>query len=231
MSSPSSSSTDPGTPALRALTTPRAAAAAGLVFAVLYAVVIVLVRSAIPEGADRSVDWMASRHGAISTAGTLMPFAGISFLWFVAVVRDSVKRVEDKFFVTVLLGSGLLFLAMMFVSMAVAKGLVSAESAAANPVSADTRLFGEMMVLTTCKTYATRMAAVFMISLATIWWRTGLMPRWLAMLTYLTAVGGLAAGDLSIWVAMTFPAWVVVVSVLLLTRAGIFEHARRPAHG
>ena len=36
--------------------------------------------------------------------------------------------------------------------------------------------------------YALRMAGVFMISLGTIWWRTGLMPRWLALITYLLAL-------------------------------------------
>ena len=33
-----------------------------------------------------------------------------------------------------------------------------------------------MMLLAVAKTYALRMAAVFMISLATIWLKTGLMP-------------------------------------------------------
>ena len=39
----------------------------------------------------------------------LMPFAGISFLWFIGVVRDGLGRFEDRFFSTVFLGSGLLF--------------------------------------------------------------------------------------------------------------------------
>ena len=214
---------------MRALTTPRAAAAAGILVAILFAIVIVLVRSAIPEGSDLSFEGIG-RHSAISTAAILMPFAGICFLWFIAVVRDNFRAVEDRFFVTVFLGSGLLFLAMMFVSMAIAKGLVSAEAAAAGTMSEDTRAFGEMMVLTTSKTYATRMAAVFMISLATIWLRTGLMPRWLVVLTLLTAVAELVAGDVSIWVAMAFPVWVLVVSALLLTRAGVFEQVRRHMH-
>ena len=44
--------------------------------------------------------------------------------------------------------------------------------------------FGKMVVLTTTKTYEIRMAAVFMISSATIWLRTGLMPKRLAVLSY-----------------------------------------------
>jgi hypothetical protein len=36
--------------------------------------------------------------------------------------------------------------------------------------------------------YALRMAAVFLISQATLWLRTGVMPRWMAFLTFPGAV-------------------------------------------
>ena len=76
-----------------------------------------------------------------------------------------------------------------------------------------------MVLLTVAKTYALRMAAVFMISLATIWRKTGLMPGWLVIATYVAAVGLLIASDLSMWLTIAFAAWVLVVSVLLLRRA------------
>jgi hypothetical protein len=44
------------------------------------------------------------------TARTLMPFAGISFLWFIGVVRDGLGRYEDKFFSSAFICSGVLFL-------------------------------------------------------------------------------------------------------------------------
>jgi hypothetical protein len=62
-----------------------------------------------------------------------------------------------------------------------------------------------------------------MISLATIWLKTGLMPRWLVVLTYLTAAAQLIAGELSMWVTVAFPVWVIVVSGLLLARAGFLD--------
>ena len=83
--------------------------------------------------------------------------------------------------------------------------------------------FGQMLLLTLSKTYALRMAAVFMISLATIWLKTGLMPRWLVGVTYLVAVGLLLASDLTMWLVLAFPTWVLVVSVLLLVRAGVID--------
>ena len=66
--------------------------------------------------------------------------------------------------------------------------------------------------------YALRMAGVFMISLGTIWLRTGAMPRWLAAATYALAAVLLFVISLSLWVALVFPAWVLMVSLLILVR-------------
>ena len=42
-------------------------------------------------------------------------------------------------------------------------------------------------------------------------------------MTYLVAVGLLLVSDLSMWLTLAFPIWVLVVSVLLLTRAGVID--------
>ena len=197
----------------------------------LFGAVLILIRTKMPESVAGSEEWLNSRRGGIATAAVLMPFAGISFLWFIGVVRDGFGSYEDRFFSTVFLGSGLLFLAMMFVAMSVAGGLVATQNALIN-AGAHVEMIdlSKMMVLSASKTYATRMAAVFMMSLATIWLRTGLMPRWLVVLSYVVAVAQLVAGDLSMWVTMAFPVWVLVVSGLLLARSGLFEELRdRPA--
>lgn len=211
---------------LKAVTTPRAAALAGVVFAVLFAAVIVLLRSSLPEGASPGSQWLDTGNDKIGLASKLMPFAGISFLWFIGVVRDGMGRLEDRFFSTVFLGSGLLFLAMMFASAAVGAGLADANHAVGGISGSGVGVFGQMMLLTLSKTYALRMAAVFMMSLATIWKRTGLMPNWLVWLSYLTAVILIIAGDTTMWLSLSFPFWVLVVSVLLLVRSGVFERNR-----
>jgi hypothetical protein len=61
------------------------------------------------------------------------------------------------------------------------------------------------------------MAGVFMLSLGTIWWRTGLMPRWLAILTYLLAFTLLLIINLNLWVTLIFPVWVMIISLEMLT--------------
>ncbi len=212
---------------LHRLSTPRAAALAGVLFALLFGAAVVMIWSALPEGDVPGTQWTVTGSTKIRLASTLMPFAGITFLWFIGVVRDGFGRFEDKFFASVFLGSGLLFLAMVFVSTSVGMALahssthVSDQSARTEVVT-----FAAMLLVALSKTYAIRMGAVFMISLATIWLKTGLMPRWLVFSTYAMAVALLIAADVSLWLALVFPVWVLVVSVLLLVRAGVIGESR-----
>lgn len=204
------------------MSTPRAAAVAGVLFALLFGTALVLIRLALPEGAEPGSQWLRAGSANLRVAAMIMPFAGITFLWFMGVVRDGLGRYEDKFFSTVFIGSGLLFLAMMFLASGVGAGL-ERSNAAAHP---DVATFGQMVLLAISKTYALRMAAVFMISLATIWLKTGLMPRWLVGVSYVVAVGLLLASDISMWLTLAFPIWVLVVSILLLVRAGVIDPDR-----
>jgi hypothetical protein len=223
----SASAPRPSGPALHQLSTPRAAAIAGVVFSILFGVSLVLIGTNMPEGSKDSSEWLSTQHAGIVTAALLMPFAGISFLWFIGVVRDGFGRYEDRFFATVFLGSGLLFLAMIFTATAVAAALAATNSGVIDArAHAEVVNFGKMVFLAAAKTYALRMAAVFMISLATIWLKTALMPRWLVVITYLAGVALLIASDLSMWVTLAFPFWVLVVSGAILARAGRIDELR-----
>src|SRR5262245_55815751 len=118
----------------RAPRTPRAAAIAGILFAVLFSTSIVLIRLAIPEelsGTDVAA-WAQGHAATLSLALTLVPFADICFLWFMAVVRAHLGTLEDHFFSTVFLGSGFLSLAMMFTSAAVTGGILASYAIAAH---------------------------------------------------------------------------------------------------
>src|SRR6202050_763828 len=102
----------------RPLKTPRAAAVAGIVFSVLLIVSLVLLELSTPADVRDPVSWLtdSTRRTAVAVALNLIPFAGIAFLWFIGVIRDRIGTHEDRFFATVFLGSGLLFVAMMFVA-------------------------------------------------------------------------------------------------------------------
>jgi len=195
-----------------------------VLFALLFGAVLVLIRTALPAGGQLGSQWVDGSSQRLRLAVLLMPFAGIAFLWFIGVVRDGLGALEDKFFATVFIGSGLLFLAMIFASTAVGAGLLASKEFLAEPgTRTEVAAFGQALLISLSNTYALRMAAVFMISLATIWMRTHLMPRWLVIVTYLVALSILVASDISLWVTVAFPVWVLVVSLLILVRAGVID--------
>jgi hypothetical protein len=202
----------------RRLTTPRAAAIAGILFGAIFSVCLILFRTAIPADPSAGIEWIETGERRIMIALELVPFAGIAFLWFIGVVRDRLGRYEDQFFSTVFLGSGLLFLAMVFISSAIAGSLIAYHHAAGD-IAQEYEIihFGRVMMIYFSNIFAIRMAGVFMLSLGTIWWRTGLMPRWLVILTYLLSVTLLLIINLSLWVTLIFPIWVLIISVKTLT--------------
>jgi len=206
---------------VRHLTTPRSAALAGVLFAVLFSASLVLVRMSVPSDPFAEPNWVTDGAGRLRLAMTLVPLAGIAFLWFLGVLRDRLGDYEDRFFSSVFFGSGLLFLAMVFVSMAMAGGIVtSAAEGAGQAYDVEVVRFGRATMLEISNVYALRMAAVFMISLGTIWLRTGLMPRWLVGVTYALALMLLVVTTLSLWTTLVFPAWVLLVSLLILAASG-----------
>ncbi len=74
------------------------------------------------------------------------------------------------------------------------------------------------------------MAGVFMISLGTIWLRTGLMHRGWALVTYALALVLLLSTSLSSWVPLIFPGWVLGVSVYVLV-LNLREHRQGATNG
>ena len=200
------------------LKTPRAAALAGILFTVLFTSSDVLIRLCIPANPADAGAWLEKRAGTVSVALSLLPFAGIAFLWFIGVVRDNLGHLEDQFFSTVFFGSGLLFLAMTFVSAALAASVIATYALEHGRfIESGTYTYIRTAMYRITNVYAIKMAGVFMISLATIGVRTGLMPRLLAFLTYVLALGLLLIITSSLWVVLIFPAWVSAVSVYILT--------------
>jgi hypothetical protein len=155
------------------LTTPRAAAVAGILFSVLLIASLVIIRLSIPADPRDAGRWLTGDTSLIEVALTLLPFAGIAFLWFIGVVRDRLGEYEDRLFATVLLGSGLLFPAMLFVSAALAGGILIAYSASPTALlDSETYSFARAATFVIINTYAIKMAGVFMITTGTLFLRT-----------------------------------------------------------
>jgi len=184
------------------------------VFGVLLLAALTMVRLALSDTDIDSLRSDPSRRALIGLSLNLVPFAGIAFLWFIGVVRDQLGEVEDRLFSTVFLGSGLLFLAMLFVGSVTTStvlSLVSAENA-----SAELFDYGRVTTQGLISVYALRMAAVFTLSVSTVGMRTGALPRWVAYSGYVVALGLMVAAGEHKWVQLIFPAWVLMVSVVIL---------------
>jgi hypothetical protein len=216
-----------------ALRTPRAAAVAGIVFSVLLISSLALLRVSAPVEPAVPGTWLtdSGKRTAVAIGLNLIPFAGIAFLWFIGVIRDRIGTHEDRFFATVFLGSGLLFVGMMFVAAAVAGGLIAGMSSS-GPPGADTLALGRNVTSLLLNVYSMRMAAVFTLTTVTIARRTKIVSRWLTFAGLATALVLLVGVGISPWAELLFPAWILAISIDILaasprTPIGTTETARQ----
>ena len=205
----------------------RMSALAGIVFAALFVVAMVLVRRA-PALRDPDAAYDAFYAGggeALATLGlTVVPFAGIALLWHLSATRAMFQAVPRQFSPVqawLQMAAGLLFLCMMFVGSAAAGAvaLLGAFEVTPLPPPEVARAlaavgYGLMFV------FGVRMAGMYMITTIGMAVAAGLLPRWLAVIGYLAAAFLLVSTTYHPLVLLVFPAWVVVVSVVLLLRAG-----------
>jgi hypothetical protein len=212
------------------LRTPRAAAVAGVVFALLLGTALILLRLAVPADPAEAPTWLDDtwRRTSVVVALNLVPFAGLAFLWFIGVVRDRIGAQEDRFFATVFLGTGLLFVAMLFVAAAVAGGLIAVEAdRGITEISPEVWRLGRSTSHQVLNVYAMRMAGAFTVSATAIGVRLGIMPRWLAGFSIVVAIVLLLTIERFAWVQMLFPLWVLVLSLHLLFHPTVGRDAER----
>lgn len=201
----------------REIRRPTSAALAGIFFGITLGAVILLLQSSVPDLAASPASWIENpaRRDAVDLALGVIPFSGIAFLWFIAVIRAQLGSREDRFFETVFLGSGLLFVAMLFTTAAALKGtLILVDSGASVPPSTVANAWAFATAL--LGFFGARMAAVFMLSVTTMGSRTGTIPRWLALPGYLIAALLLLTPPVPSISQLLFPLWVVAVSLFIL---------------
>jgi len=200
------------------LKTPRAAAVAGIVFSVLFIISLVLIRSAVPADPLDPGTWLARDLKRVAFAIYLFPFMGIAFLWFIGVLRDRMGAQEDRFFATVFMGSGLLFLALLFVTGAITAGLIMGFRTMPDRLfESGVYAFARAAAYQLVNVYAIKMAAVFMVSASSVAIRIRIFPRWMAMLGYaLALLLLLSTGYIFFWAPLVFPLWVLLISVNIL---------------
>jgi hypothetical protein len=180
--------------------------------------IFALLRPSIPEDPLDSGAWLVSNTGRIALALNLVPFAGVAFLWSIGVLRDRLDRHEDRFFATVFFGSALLFLAMLFVAAAlVGAAMLVASVTDPKEISSASFRFARAAAYIIINVYATKMAAVFMVTTSTLVIYTAIAPRWIAFTGYALALL-LLLGSYQIGFSFAIlPAWLFLISVHILT--------------
>ncbi len=98
--------------------------------------------------------------------------------------------------------------------------ILTADSNSAAFAGSQTALYAQFAFSQLIGVYALRMAAVFLICQATAWLRHGLMPKWLALATYLVALVLLFVVGVQAWALLVFPVGVFLVSAYLLVAPG-----------
>jgi len=206
----------------RGLTTPRAAGIAGIAFAVLFVLALVLLRDTVGRGlATETVLLNVTSGSTLALVGLyLVPFAGIAFLWFIGVVRDRIGEREDKFFATVFFGSGLLFVAMLFAAAAVIGGLVAGyRFGTATPTTEATIGFARSVGYSFLFVYAAKAAGVFTLATSTII-RRSRWPRWTFLSGFATAAVLILSMSFFEPIVLIFGVWVAAISVHVLVTGG-----------
>jgi hypothetical protein len=148
-------------------------------------------------------------------------------LWFLAVIRRRLGDLEDRFFGTVFLGSGLAYVAIWIIAGAALAGPAvainvlgsgSVTNASASPGAG----IGAGLLLVV----GPRLQSVFMISTSTVILRSGILPRWLGIVGYMMALPMFLLPLITQPLGLGFPIWVFLVSiVIIINRLG----AREPA--
>ncbi len=217
-----------GDPHRRVLVHARISGLSGLVFAALFVVALVLLRQApglgAPDGAY--ADFYRNSHGnVLVTAGLyVVPFAGVAFLWQMSTTRTligALPRSSPELQHWLHLASGVLFVCMLFAGTAAVGGvaMLTVFSTAPLPppdVARALAAVGYGLVFV----FGVRAAGIYMISTTTLARTVGLVPRWMAVLSYLGAAFLLVSTTFHPAILFVLPAWVLLFSLVVLLGAG-----------
>jgi len=199
------------------LNSPRAAAAAGIIFSLLMLSVLIMTNDFTEVITENiATEWAETWSGIASLAITMISFAGIAFLWFTGVIRDRLGDQEDRFFATIFLSSGIILVLLFFMWGAILSAIVNTEILITTKVATHLYIFAFTLMNEIIGNYALRVASIYMFSICTLWTKTGAMPRWLTIFTYILAFGFLITAQSIREAKYIFPAWVFLVSVYIL---------------
>ena len=200
----------------REIRSPRSAAIAGILFALMRIISLFLVSSAFTSP-DSYQAWFEIHSSISSMVLLLVVLSGVAFLWFTGVIRDRIGDREDRFFATIFFGSGILYVGMGFVWAAILGAILGIYTSASHLLADnDIYIFGFATMNEIINNFGLRMAGVYMTSINTLWARADVMPRWLIIITYILALGFLFFAEQLFAARFLFPTWIFLVSAYIL---------------
>jgi hypothetical protein len=209
----------------------RMSGLSGIAFAVLFGAALVLLHQAPGLGVPDSEYSAFYRDGGgkvLVTVGLyVVPFAGIAFLWHLAATRallgagpkshralPEIPRLLHQV-------SAVLFVCMLFAGSAAVGAVALLGVFSANPVpSVDVARALSATGYGLVFVFGVRAAGMYMITTTTLARAVALLPRWVAVVGYLAATFLLVSTTFHPAILLVFPVWVVLVSVVVLRRAG-----------
>ncbi len=174
----------------------------------------------LEDGADlREVYAAEGVLGAEIASLYLLPFAAISFLWFIVALRGWIRGTQHRrnlLISDVQLVSGTVFIAVFLVGAgALATSVIVAQSAPGALEAETLRVlngFGNTLVLV----MGVRIAAIFVFATASLGLTTGVLPRWFNYVSYAFGLVLMLTPIVEQAFIIAFPIWVVAVAILLL---------------
>jgi hypothetical protein len=205
----------------------RLSSLTGILFAVLFVVALVLVHTTptlSASDADITAFYNSSSTALVTVGIYLIPLAGIAFLWHAHTTRLLIKsRTPSPSAIPdgLQLVSGILFVVLLFAgtasagSVALLKDLTSAPLPSAD-FARGMLAVGYGMVFI----YALRGAGMYALTTTSLLREAGIMPRWLALVSYLVAAFLLLSTLMHPAAMLLFPTWVVIAGLVVFIRAG-----------
>jgi hypothetical protein len=205
--------------------TTRMAGWSGIVFSGLLVAGLVLVNR-IPKLGDSDAAYKAFYGGGdVDTLTVLglyiVPFAGIACLWHMIATRTLLQVRRPLSWTEVPhwlhLAASVIFVCLLFAGTAAvgAVALLTQFSSAPLPgpdVARALSSLGYALVFV----YGVRAAGMYMFTTTGLMRSAGLLPRPLVLLSYLVATGLLLSTTFHPAILLVFPAWVLMVSIVLL---------------
>src|SRR3954469_13556361 len=205
----------------------RKAGWSGVIFALLLIAALVLLYQGPGLGAsdaDYTTFYQNGGAGTVTTVGLyLVPFAGIACLWHMTATRTllQVRRPESWAEVPhwLHLAASVIFVCMLFAGSAAAGAvaLLTRYSDAPLPGPDIARALSSVGY-TLVFVFGVRAAGMYIITTTGLARTAGVLPGPVALISYLVATFLLVSTTFHPAILLVFPAWVLMVSIVLLVR-------------